>query len=73
MIIINKFIDILKESMKWEYANEEELKDNYWNELEKFYGDSQYEMTYIIDNSYEKKKNKLRLYFGLLLNNNRIF
>jgi hypothetical protein len=31
MIIINKFIDILKEGMKWEYAEEEEIKENYWN------------------------------------------
>ncbi len=31
MIIINKFIDILKDGMKQEYSSEEELKDNYWN------------------------------------------
>lgn len=33
MIIINRFIDIFKEGMKWDYADDEELKDNYWTEL----------------------------------------
>ena len=30
-------------------------------------------MAFISDNSYEKKKNKLRLYFGLLLSNKKLF
>lgn len=30
-------------------------------------------MAFISDNSYEKKKNKLRLYFGLLLANKKLF
>lgn len=49
------------------------MKDNYWTELEKYYGTNQYEMIYIQDNSYEKKKNKLRLYFGLLIHNKKLF
>jgi hypothetical protein len=30
-------------------------------------------MGYMINNSYEKKKNKLRLYFGLLIHTKQIF
>ncbi len=30
-------------------------------------------MSYLLENSYEKKKNKLRLYFGLLFHNKKIF
>lgn len=30
-------------------------------------------MAYLIDNSYDKKKNKVKLYFGLLLHNKKAF
>ena len=62
------------EDMKYEYrVDDDETKDNYWNELEKYYSNVHYEMAFISDNSYEKKRNKLRLYFGLLFSNKKLF
>ncbi len=41
--------------------------------MEKHYFDRHYEMAFITDTSYEKKKNKLKLYFGLLLASHKLF
>ena len=58
--------------MKEDYKYEIQQSDNYWEELEKYFG-HQVEMKYIMHKIYQGKEVKIRLLFMLLLSNKKLF
>lgn len=58
--------------MKEDYRYDGEDASNYWDELEKNYGET-LEMKYIMKKIYEGKEVKIRIYFALLLHNKKLF